>query len=191
MDNIVDYLIAGFFIISFLASIFKKKKVKETSGKNVKPISVSGQQRVPERKAKAKSPFDDFFKAINVELANAKKEVSHSEVDEYYEEAMQNSDSAELPDQESSKLTYQESSKLAYQEASKLTKSSLQISEVESAEKESAISIKSYSDSVQYTKGQHESSKAKDIKNKLLKTDSIKEFIIVNEILGKPKALQR
>jgi hypothetical protein len=183
MDNIVDYLIAGFFIISFLSSIFRKKKVKGTSDKNVKPISDSGQQRVPERKAKAKSPFDDFFKAINEELANTKQEVSRSEVDEYYEEAMQNSDSAEL--------TYQESSKLAYQEASKLTKSSLQISEVESAEKESAISIKSYSDSVQFTKGQHESSKAKDIKNKLLKTNSIKEFIIVNEILGKPKALQR
>jgi len=183
MDNIVDYLIAGFFIISFLASIFKKKKVKENADKNVKPLTVDGQQRVPERKAKAKSPFDDFFKAINEELANAKKEVSRSEVDEYYEEAMQNSDSAEL--------SYQEASKKTYQEASKLTKSSIQISEVESTEKEHEISIKSYSNSVQDTKAQHESSKAIEIKSRLLETESIKEFIIMNEILGKPKALQR
>lgn len=175
MDNIVDYLVAGFFIISFLASIFKKKKVKETSDKNIEPISDSGQQRVSERKQKAKSPFDDFFKVINEELANAKKEVSSSEVDEYYEQAMQNSDETEIKSQN----TIQQ------------TKPASLIHETVRTKKEETISIKSYHDSIEFSKALHESKKARDIKKSLSETDSIRDFIIINEILGKPKALQR
>ncbi len=176
MDNIVDYLIAGFFIISFLSSIFKKKKKVDTkSPKSVKTASDSNQQRVPERKPKANSPFEDFFKSINEELANAKKEVSHSEVDEYYEQAMQNSDDTEIVKQNTIQQTIPESL----------------IPETVRMKKEKAISINSYSESMKFSKEQHESKKAKDIRKSLLETDSIRDFIIMNEILGKPKALQR
>ena len=99
-DNIVDYLIVGFFVISFLSSLFKKKKSKTNTPKSVRETSVRSQQRVPEQQPKAKTPFEDFFKSINEELANAKKEVSRSEVDEYYEQAMQNSDDSEIVNQD-------------------------------------------------------------------------------------------
>lgn len=176
MDNIVDYLIVGFFVISFLFSIFKKKKKVDTkSPKSVKTASDSNQQRVPEREPKAKTPFEDFFKSINEELANTKKEVSHSEVDEYYEQAMRNSDDAEM----SSRNTLQQG------------KPSSLIPDTVRMKKEKTISIKSYSESMQFSKEQRESKKAKDIKKSLSETDSIRDFIIINEILGKPKALQR
>jgi len=175
MDNIVDYLIVGFFIISFLASLFKKKKVKAVPKKSVRATSESSQQRVPERQPKAKTPFEDFFKSINEELANAKKEVSRSEVDEYYEQAMQNSDDAEM----SSRNTLQQG------------KPSSLIPETVRMKEEKTISTKSYSESVQFSKEQLESKKAKDIRNSLLQVNSIKNFIVIKEILGKPKALQR
>ena len=174
MDNIVDYLVVGFFIISFLSSIFKKKKVKEGANKNIKKVPVNSQPVVKERKQKAKNPFEEFFSAINEELDNAKKEVSNSEVDEYFEKAIQNSDRAEITNQNTSHHSQPES-----------------VPELSRAAKESTISISSYSDSLQYSKEQHESRKIKEIKDKLLKTDSIREFVIMNEILGKPKALQR
>ena len=174
MDNIVDYLVVGFFIISFLSSIFKKKKKTEAKAEN-KPQTTTTQNRVVIEKKKASSPFDDFFKSINNELANAKAEVSRSEVDEYYEQAMQNSDDTEIAIQD----TFQQS------------KPASLIQETVREKKDETHSIKSYNDSVEHTKAQHESKKAKDIKKSLLRTDSIRDFIIMNEVLGKPKALQR
>ena len=174
MDNIVDYLIAGFFIISFLSSLFKKKKAKENPNKDIEKVPANSQQEVKERKQKGKNPFEEFFKVINEELDNAKKDISHSEVDEYYEKAFQKSDNAKIADQETSHYSQPDS-----------------VPELSRAAKESTISIESYSDSVQDTKEKHESRKAKEISTRLSKKDSIREFIIMNEILGKPKALQR
>lgn len=173
MDNIVDYLIVGFFVISFLASLFKKKNVKTNTPKSVRETSVRSQQRVPERLPKAKTPFEDFFKSINEELANAKKEVSRSEVDEYYEQAMQNSDDSEIVNQD----TFQQAKPASLIPETVRTKK--------------VGTIKSYTESVEFSKAQHESKKAKDLKKSLSETDSIRDFIIINEILGKPKALQR
>ena len=174
MDNIVDYLVVGFFVISFLSSIFKKKKKAEVKVEN-KSQKATTQNRVVVEKKKASSPFDDFFKSINEELANAKAEVSRSEVDEYYDQAMQNSDETETVVQD----TFQQA------------KPASLIPETVYKKKEKTASIKSYADSVMMTKAQHESEKAKGLKKSLSETDSIRDFIIMNEILGKPKALQR
>jgi hypothetical protein len=103
MDNIVDYLVVIFFVISFLSSIFKKKK--KTEVKSVKkPQRVRAERREFERKERTENPLQDFFKTINNELVAAKNEArneivnisqnaSHSEVDEYYEQALLNSES--------------------------------------------------------------------------------------------------
>jgi len=175
MDNIVDYLIVGFFIISFLSSIFKKKKVKAKPQKVVNTTSDSIQQKVPAREAKAKSPFNDFFKSINAELEKAKAEVSRSEVDEYYEQALLNSDDTEITERNSFQGT----------------KVSPLIPEMVFSKKKDAVSIKSYHESVKFSKSKRESSKAKDLKMRLLQNSSIKDFMILNEVLGKPKALQK
>ena len=174
MDNIVDYLVVGFFIISFLSSIFKKKK-KAIANSESEPQTAETQNREVIKKKRTSNPFENFVKSINEELTNAKAEISRSEVDEYYEQAMQNSDGTEMV----VKDTFQQ------------TKPASLIPETVREEKKAIISIKSYADSVELTKAQHESEKAKNIKKSLLKTDSIRDFIIMNEILGKPKALQR
>ena len=174
MDSIGDYLVIGFFIISFLSSIFKKKKKSEASSKE-KPQKAVAQNRVSFEKERRRNPFEDFVKSINDELIITKEEVARSEVDEYYEQAMQNSDNTGIAIQD----TFQQS------------KPASLIKKTVREKKEETNTIKSYDDSVEQTKAQHKSTKVSSIKNNLLQTDSIRNFIIMNEILGKPKALQR
>ncbi len=175
MDNIIDYLVIGFFVISFLSSIFKKKKVKTKPQKVVNTTSESNQRKALAQKPKAKNPFDDFFKSINEEIEKAKAEVSRSEVDEYYEQALQNSDDNETIE----KNTFEQI------EGAPL------IPEAILSKEDGTNSIKSYTESVKFSELKRESKKAKSIKRQLLQKDSIKDFILLNEILGKPKALQR
>jgi len=175
MDSIGDYLVIGFFIISFLSSIFNKKKKKDDANSTEKPQGAVAQERVIVEKEKKRNPFEDFVNSINKELSNAKAEISRSEVDEYYEQAMQNSDDTDV----------------VVQDAFPETKHASLIPETVRQTKRETNSIKSYKESVESTKAKHESSKAKKIKKSLLQTDSIRDFIIMNEILGKPKALQR
>ncbi len=174
MDSIGDYLVIGFFVISFLSSIFKKKKKANANSKG-KNNSALAQEQVIIKKERAQNPFEEFVKSINDELTIAKEEVTRSEVDEYYEQAMHNSDDTGMTVQD----VFQQS------ETTSL------IQETVREEREEANTIKSYAESVKHTKAKHESKKAKDIKKSLLRTDSIRDFIIMNEILGKPKALQR
>ncbi len=174
MDSIGDYLVIGFFIISFLSSIFKKKKKADANLEKKNKTAVA-QEQVIVKKGKNKNPFEEFVKSINDELAIAKEEVTRSEVEEYYEQAMQNSDDVGI----------------AVQDKFQQSKPAPLIEETVREEREETNTIKSYAESVKHTKAKHESKKAKDIKRSLLRTDSIRDFIIMNEILGKPKALQR
>lgn len=173
MDNIVDYLVVLFFVISFLSSIFKKKKVKDKSVDDT-------QNNAKENSAVVKNKstlnlFDTFVKSVNEELVRSKEEVARSEVDEYYEQAMRKSIENEVTS--NSRYSQNEYIEPAMAKKAKLAKD--------------AISIKSYTDSLKLMKEKHESKKAKEIRTSLKQPNSIKNFIIVSEILGKPKALQR
>lgn len=167
MDNIVDYLVVLFFIVSFLSSIFKKKKTNEKNLKENKKAKTTNNQKVaPVLAKRSTNALEDFFKSINEEMQPTKVNVSRSEVDEYYEEAMQNSASTSYDFREPIPL--------------------------ESLPKDKdSIAIKSYSDSVKLNKEKRESKKAKNIRASLMQPNSIKNFIIMSEILGKPKALHR
>jgi uncharacterized Zn finger protein len=185
MDSIVDYLVIIFFVVSFLSSIFKKKKKPEVKSAN-KQRKVRTQNRDVMLTEKAENPLQDFFKSISEEIAVAKQDVNnklvnvqqgvtHSEVDEYYEQALLNSNDQVVVED----YTYQQ------------TATAPLIKEVVEEKRKSSISIKSYSDSVNFSKARHESVRAKDFKKRLSQKSSLKDFIIMNEILGKPKALQR
>ncbi|MDA3860796.1 MAG: hypothetical protein PF445_06185 [Melioribacteraceae bacterium] len=169
MDNIVDYLVAGFFIISFLTSIFKKKKKTAETDSGKKTPNRETQQRQFVEKKKTNNPFESFVNSINEELTKAKSEASRSEVDEYYEKAMLNSGEDNVID----KNIYQ------------------QRDYIEPVHVKKSQQIKSYSDSLKQSQEKHESKKAKDIRKRLLQGNSIKDFIVITEILGKPKALQK
>lgn len=165
MDNIVDYLVVLFFIISFLTSIFKKKKKTSEAISEDKSLKTQNQNPNIVEKKKAASPFQDFFNSINEEIVKAKAEVSRSEVDEYYEDAMlKSADAREFVEPLPAKKTPKD---------------------------KAGITIKSYHESLRQAKEKHESKKAKEIRNRLKQNTSMRDFIIINEILGKPKALQR
>jgi uncharacterized Zn finger protein len=175
MDSIVDYLVVIFFVVSFLSSIFKKKKKPEVK-REEKPIERRTQDNdVMDEEETTTNSLEIFFKSINDELVSKKEEDVPSEVDEYYEQALLNSEKSEVTDN----YTFQQTAPPPL------------IKEVIEPKEKRTHSIKSYSDSVNLTKSKHESERAKDFKNRLLQKESIKDFIIMNEILGKPKALQR
>jgi len=174
MDNIVDYLVVLFFIISFLSSIFKKKKPTNANAKNG-ALKTENQIQKVEVKAKISNPFESFVNSINNELVKAKEDDYRSEVDEYYEKAMSKS------------VESDSSNKNIYQQKEFIEPITLK----ESIKHEETISIKSYAKSIQQNKARHESKKAKNIRASLMQPNSIKNFIVINEILGKPKALQR
>jgi len=173
MDNIVDYLVVLFFIVSFLSSIFKKKKAKANTEVDTQKQTIEKPTAI--EKKSTGNIFDSFIKSVNDELEKAKQETARSEVDEYYEQAMRKSVENEV----SINNSYRQSEYIEPLMAKK-----------KKSEKEK-IAIKSYSDSLKLMKEKHESKKAKEIRNSLRQSNSIKNFIIVNEILGKPKALQR
>lgn len=153
MDNIVDYLVVGFFVISFLSSIFKKKKKNDAKlNKVVNTTSNASQQIVPAEQPKAKNPFEDFFKSINEEFTKAKVEVSHSEVDDYYEQALQNSDDEEIVEQNDLLQT----------------KVAPLIPETVMPKNKGTISIKSYQESIRFSESKRESQKAKELKKEFV-----------------------
>jgi hypothetical protein len=166
MDNIVDYLVVLFFIISFLSSIFKKKKTKESV-----PEGDVSPQNTDIKKPKKANPFEEFFNQIEKKVVEATETRSKSEVDEYYNEAMQKS-----------LKTNNDFNKNEFKPAIPLVKLK--------KDKE-VLPIKSYKDLVKLNKEKHQSKKAKKIRNSLMNTSSIRNFVILNEVLGKPKAMQR
>ena len=171
MDNIVDYLVVLFFVISFLSSIFKKKKTNEKNSSENKKQLQNDKRVASTQMKRASNPLDDFFKSINEEFQQTQTKETRSEVDEYFEKAMQKSAEA--------------------RDIYKPTEFKVPIPFESLSKTQDTIAIKSYKDSVKLNQEKHESKKAKAIRNNLKQNSSIKNFIIMNEILGKPKALQR
>lgn len=167
MDNIVDYLIVLFFIISFLSSVFKKKKKqaqKDLIGQN-KPIArkeTSNEVVKQKSTSSSKSAFEEIFKAI-LEVPEP-VEAPKSEVDEYFEEAIKNSAMIE----------------------SGMSQDSFQMEQSQHEDE----TTNTYTEAIKDIRKQHISRKAMIIKQSLKNNNTIKEYIIINEVLGKPIALR-
>ena len=174
MDSIVDYLIVLFFIVSFLSSVFKKKKKQaEKEGKiKQQPIVDFKRDDVPKNKAITKksstvnkNSFEDILKTM-LQVPEPIKE-QKSEVDAYYEEAMKYSEMASTK-----------------QEA--LIPSSNEFP----AEELEVEKSKNYIETMKEVKKKHSSQKALKIKENLHNISTIKDYMIMNEILGRPVALK-
>jgi len=174
MDNIVDYLIVLFFIISFLTSVFKKKKKQDEKAEKTqqRPIVELKRDNVQKdnvvankRTSPNRSSFENILKAMLQvpELAEDQK----SEVDEYYEQAMLNSSMM------------------------KNEKESLIPASVEPRQgKVKVEKSRSYIEEMKEVTKRHSSRKAMKIKDNLYNITTLKEYIVMNEILGKPIALR-
>ena len=173
MDSIVDYLIVLFFIVSFLFSVFKKKKKQaDEAEKTGQPIVESQRRNVQKENVVAKktnttttNSFENILKAM-LQVPEPVDE-HKSEVDAYYEEAMKKS------------------------EIMKPKKESL-ISASEEPHRKYKVVEKSntYADAMREVKIRHSSQKAMKIRGSLNNMSSIKNYIVMNEILGKPIALR-
>ena len=174
MDNIVDYLIVLFFIISFLSSVFrKKKKQAEKEGKiKQQPIAELKRDDVQKNNVIAKkstsankNSFEDILKAM-LQVPEPVQE-QKSEVDAYYEEAMKRS----------SVMTTKKESLIPASEESHRVKATIKKSNT-------------YSEAMAEAKKKHSSQKAIKIRGNLHNMTTIRDYIVMNEILGKPIALR-
>ncbi len=174
MDNIVNYLIVLFFIISFLSSVFrKKKKQAEKEGKiKQQPIVELKRDDVQKNNVVAKkststnkNSFEDMLKAM-LQVPEPVQE-QKSEVDAYYEEAMKRS----------SVITTKKESLIPASEESHRVRSTVKKSNT-------------YSEAMAEAKKKHSSQKAIKIRGNLHNMTTIREYIVMNEILGKPIALR-
>lgn len=174
MDSIVDYLIVLFFIISFLSSVFKKKKkqIAKADKAQLRPVVEEKNQDIQKANlgtqkssSATKSSFEDMLKTM-LQVPEPVEE-QKSEVDAYYEEAMKQS------------------------LIMKTKKEPLIPASEEPPRKDKTINkSNTYAEAMREVKNKHTSQKAMKISNSLSNMDTIKNYIVMNEILGKPIALR-
>jgi len=180
MENIVDYLIVLFFIISFLSSFFKKKKkpIAKSSKATQQPVVELQKEKVREEKPvenkpqpQKKSALEEILKAM-LEVPQPieeKVEEEKSEVDAYFEEALKNSTMME-----------EESYYKETQPVEQTPKETIEYQENQNT----------YLNTILENHKKHTNQKAMKIKNDLLNSQKLKEYLVMNEILGKPLALR-
>lgn len=164
MDNIVDYIVIIFFIVSALGSLLKKKSDKK---ERQKPADMQKDKALRKREAAMKReevrrrPIDPFEEVMDIFTGGQKK--SKSEVDDYFEDAIQKSEKYLKPVE-----------KVADKRIATRTKA-MEFKPVEKMKK---------LDNKLYIINQ----RAVEIRNKLKNKSDVRELIIINEILNKPKA---
>lgn len=169
MDNIVDYLVIIFFVVSAIASMFKKKKKQQPQKQGTQKSQSQTQTLKAKQPQVAKQTYKDPFEEISEMLRQPKpKTEKKSEVDLYFEDAIQKS-----------KATKQVSQK---------EKTSRTIESRQAQQK-----INTAADDLKELEKSKESvhKRLNKIQQKLKRKTDIRELIIFNEILGKPKALRR
>jgi hypothetical protein len=194
MDNIFEYLIYGFIIISFISSFFKKKKPlpkEPTDQTQQQPIdpSISNEIQIPVSSQQQKTEEYDIVKEIenffNVEQPQQTKSRVHSDKRIY--EGVKNRESYKPVPEKSfhtttkSEHTFTDPWDVKGKELEKRKKNlSPQIEKQASAYEESLIKKESAATVI-----------IKDIRERLKNPTTLKEYIIISEIIGKPKALKR
>ncbi|VAX15304.1 hypothetical protein MNBD_IGNAVI01-1940 [hydrothermal vent metagenome] len=180
MENIVDYLIVLFFVISLLSSFFKKKKrssiqtvktkqsrsameMQRNNARGIKPIEQKGPSQ------KKGSSFDNILKAMLEVPEPVVKE--KSEVDAYYEEALKNS---AMMEEGTNK-----------EETDSVVKNSSLSASIEYQKNQNT-----YLSTLQEHHKKHINKKAMKIRKDLRNNQTIKDYIVMGEILGKPMALR-
>ena len=192
MDNIFEYLIYGFIIISFISSFFKKKK----------PLpKVPPDQTTPQRTGMTKNKIVDIppSQVRKAEEYDILKEIegffnvgqpkqSESKVHtdkKIYEGAENREKYIPVPEKSfhtttSSEHIFYNSSDIKRIEQEKKKKLSPIIEKQASAYDESLIRKDSASVGI-----------IRNIKKRLKNPTTLKEYVIISEIIGKPKALKR
>ncbi len=189
MDNIIEIIVFFFVIYSILGSIFGKKKSKRTSNSPKPQDQKISYQRYDDKKTSYKRPSGN--QEIFEELFGIKLPKSGND----YETRNVEKDADDLekitwdPEKEfEQKVTARE--KYEYRNIEKVVPDidydlAGSLENVQKKKTMSEILHKQYDQKVVTYE------RAKNFRNKLLANQSIKEFIILTEILNKPKALRK
>ena len=193
MDNLFEYLIYGFIIISFIISFFKKKKPlpKKPSDQTLhqrtnimedKSIDIPPSQKPKAEEYDILKEIEGFF---NVGQSQRTETKVHTDK-EMYEGAKDRENYIPVPEKSfhtltSSEHTFTDPWDIKRKELEKRKKKlSPEIEKRASAYEESLIRKDSAATGI-----------IKDIKERLKSPSTLKEYVIISEIIGKPKALKR
>jgi len=193
MDNIFEYLIYGFIIISFISSFLKKKKrlPKEPSDQTLHQRTDITEDNIidipPSQEPKAEEynilkGLENFFDVGQPQQTEKKVHTDK----EMYEGAKDRENYMPVPEKSFHTLTASEHTftDTWYEKRKELEKRKEKLSpEIEkraSAYEESLVKQESVATGI-----------IKVIKERLNNPTSLKEYVIISEIIGKPKALKR
>jgi hypothetical protein len=193
MDNLFEYLIYGFIIISFISSFFKKKKplpkdpseqtpFQRTDITENKIIDIPPSQGPKAEEYDILKGIESFFDVGQPKQTETK---IHSDK-EMYEGAKDRENFIPVPEKSFHTLTPSEHTftdpwDVKRKELEKQKeKLSPEIEKWASAYEESLIKKDSAATEI-----------IKDIKERLKSPATLKEYVIISEIIGKPKALKR
>jgi ABC-type Zn2+ transport system substrate-binding protein/surface adhesin len=187
MDNPLEILIYLFIIISFLSSLFRKKK---------KPENTTGQQTArslpelkPEQKTSQQEDYDilrEVEKMFKTETSYSEKEEETIEAGNKFEPASEHFETADWHKQTETehKSTLSEHSFESWEDKAR-----------KAEEKRKAVNEKIVKQAEAFEKNLRKKSFQqtdikKTIRQKFRQPTSIKEYVIFSEILGKPKSFQ-
>ena len=193
MDNLFEYLIYGFIIISFISSFFKKKKPLPKEPSNQTPhqqtditehkiIDIPPSQGPKAEEYDILKEIEGFF---NVDQPKQPEAKIHTD-EEMYEGAKDRENFIPVPEKSfhtttASEHTFTDPWDIKRKELDeKKKKISPKIEKQASAYEESLIKNKSTATGI-----------INDINERLKNPSTLKEYVIISEIIGKPKALKR
>lgn len=193
MDNLFEYLIYGFIIISFISSFFKKKKPlpkktpdqapsEQTDITENKIINIPPSQ---EKKAEEYDILKEIEGFFNVGQTTQSDTKDHTD-EKMYEGAKDRENYTPVPEKSfhtatSSEHTFTDPWDVKRKELEKRKKEiSPEIEQQASAYEESLIKKESAATGI-----------IRDISERLKRPSTLKEYVIISEIIGKPKALKR
>ena len=195
MDNIFEYLIYGFIIISFISSFFKKKKkislpeeqshqtlLQRTDITKDKFIDIPPSQEPKAEEYDILKGIESFF---DVGQSQQTQKKVHTDK-EMYEGAKDRENYMPVPEKSFHTLTASEHTFTDPWDVKRkeLEKKKEKLSpEIEKRASEYEESLK--------RKESAATEIIKDINERLKNPTSLKEYIIISEIIGKPKALKR
>jgi len=193
MDNIFEYLIYGFIIISFISSFLKKKKrlPKEPADQTLHQRTDITEDKFidipPSQEPKAENY--DILKGIESFFDVGKPKQAETKIHtdkEMYEGAKDRENYIPVPEKSFHTLTASEHTFTeTWDEKRK---------ELEKRERNLSPEIEKWASAYEESLIKRDSAATgiiKDIKERMKSPSTLKEYVIISEIIGKPKALKR
>ena len=193
MDDIFEVLIYLFIIISFISSFFKKKKKKQLK-QQIPGSQLNEQEQIqlpvqkPEPEVKEEPEVDimkEFEKFFQVGAQQKKTPEEHNDKD-MYEGAKDREDYTVVPEESFHKKTASEHTFIDPWDK-KRTEINKKVAKVDKSIEEQASKFEEH-----LKKKKTAASKiSKEIRTRLKDPSSLKDYVIISEIMGRPKSLSR